>query len=146
VPEALILRMRASPVIELEASREARTAFLLQDYEHLCHTDGPLIPQIQRLTALHGHQQVETWLDLARAGHWTDLVASLLSQHYDPAYDRSMARNFSQRAQGPRITLDALQPEGLRAAAQAVLDLEATAPGPTLPPIAPDGAQPSDAS
>jgi tRNA 2-selenouridine synthase len=122
IPEALILRMRASPVIRIEASREARTAFLLTDYAHLCRSDGPLPEQLERLTALHGHEQVQTWQALVQQAHWPALVSSLLAQHYDPAYDRSISRNFAQRTQGPVIELASLDPDGLHAGARAILE------------------------
>jgi tRNA 2-selenouridine synthase len=128
VPQALILRMRASPVVQIEVSLEARTAFLLEDYEHLCRIDGPILDQLHRLIPLHGHEQIEAWQALAKQSQWRALVSSLLERHYDPAYDRSIARNFAQRTQGPRIALDSLDEAGLRAGAHAILAWTATGP------------------
>lgn len=122
VPEALILAMRRSPMIQIEASLAARTQFLVRDYAHLCQDDSPLIAQLQRLIALHGRERVEGWITLAREGAWPLVVEQLLIEHYDPAYDRSIARNFSQLHQARRIDLPGIDETTLNQAASQILN------------------------
>lgn len=130
IPQALILKMRASPVVQIEAGLEARAAFLVEDYAHLCRIDGPILEQLDRLIPLHGHEQISAWQALVKQAQWGALVCSLLERHYDPAYDRSIARNFAQRIQGPRIALNRLDAPGLQAGARAILAW--TPPHPSL--------------
>jgi len=121
VPETMIMNIRASSLIQVEADVATRTRFLVEDYRHLCQHDSPLINQLQRLTALHGHERVAAWTTQARAGQWNALVESLLELHYDPAYDRSIRRNFPQLDKAQRIALDEISPQRLDQAAQSIL-------------------------
>jgi len=38
---------------------------------------------------------VQRWQALARASAWREVVQDLLTDHYDPGYQRSMQRNFA---------------------------------------------------
>ena len=121
VPEALIFRLRASSMIQIEADITARTRFLVQDYAHLCHSESGLTGQLQRLVGLHGHARVESWTALAREGAWAALVEALLINHYDPAYDRSITRNFKRLDQARRVVLPDLDASTLDQTAQQIL-------------------------
>jgi len=126
IPEAMILNIRASALIQVEADVATRTRFLLEDYRHLCQPHSPLIAQLQRLTALHGQAQVAAWTEQAESGQWSALVQSLLVSHYDPAYDRSIRRNFPQLDHAQRLQLDEISAEHLDAAARSLLSRNAT--------------------
>ena len=41
-------------------------------------------------------ERVDQWKALAAAGEWDALVERLLLEHYDPAYTKSISRNFSR--------------------------------------------------
>jgi tRNA 2-selenouridine synthase len=103
VPEALIERMRASPCLVLETDLETRVTFLLEEYRHFLDDRAALEAQLDCLTALHGRDTIEQWKALAARGAWRDLVRRLLVEHYDPAYRRSSARNFSRLPEAERI-------------------------------------------
>lgn len=122
IPEAMILNIRTSSVIQIEAEVATRTRFLVEDYRHLCRPDSPLVTQLQRLTALHGHERVAAWTAQAEAQQWEALVESLLVVHYDPAYDRSIRRNFPRLEQAQRITLAEISSERLDQAARTILE------------------------
>jgi tRNA 2-selenouridine synthase len=47
---------------------------------------------------IHGKRAVEQWTAAAEAGDWDRLIAELLDLHYDPAYTRSIDRNFPRIA------------------------------------------------
>lgn len=122
IPEAMILNMRASGLIQIEAEVTTRTRFLLEDYQHLCHAQSPLIAQLERLIPLHGHERVALWTEQAQAGQWEALVENLLVEHYDPAYDRSIRRNFKQLETSQRIRLAEINRERLDQAARTILE------------------------
>ncbi|MEZ5650610.1 MAG: tRNA 2-selenouridine(34) synthase MnmH [Burkholderiaceae bacterium] len=94
LPETLISRMRASPCAVLEVPAEQRAALLLEDYAHLIAAPDELKRLLEPLHRLHGHAVLEHWFTLIDARRWHEFVIRLLNDHYDPAYDRSMARNY----------------------------------------------------
>jgi tRNA 2-selenouridine synthase len=96
VPEALIGRMREGAC--LEAPPEVRAELLLEDYAHLVADPPQLREKLACLAPLHGRERIERWGELAGAGDWHGLVADLLETHYDPAYRRSMFRNYAGAA------------------------------------------------
>jgi tRNA 2-selenouridine synthase len=96
VPEKLIEQMRASPCIDLQASLGTRVELLKIQYPHFLASESTLSTRLLALTALHGHEKVAAWNAMADEGQWDELVADLLAAHYDPAYDRSIRRNFKR--------------------------------------------------
>jgi tRNA 2-selenouridine synthase len=95
VPEHLIEKMRAGTCIRVDASPEARVELLMQDYAHLIARPHLLVEKLECLKALHGGEAIERWKALVAGGDWRKLVADLLDNHYDPAYRRSMYRNYA---------------------------------------------------
>ncbi|MEZ5661619.1 MAG: tRNA 2-selenouridine(34) synthase MnmH [Burkholderiaceae bacterium] len=106
LPEALIVRMRASPCAVLEVPRSVRAALLIEDYAHLIAQPAELKRLLESLRRLHGNAVLEAWTALIDAGAWADFVERLLADHYDPAYDRSMAKNYLGR-DNPQMTIQA---------------------------------------
>lgn len=121
LPESLTLTIRASDCVVLEAARNARAEFLLGQYPHFLTRPDELEAQLLRLTELHGHGVVNAWQALLAAGRWSELVDNLLGLHYDPAYDRSMAKNFKRLAQARAYELDPNQTQQLEALASSLL-------------------------
>lgn len=99
VPEALIERMRASECLLLDAALETRVALLMDEYRHFFADTAALGAQLDCLAELHGRERIEGWKRLAAEDRWSELVARLLEEHYDPAYKRSAARNFPRLAE-----------------------------------------------
>jgi len=121
VPERLIDALRAAPVVQVRMPLEARVAFLLDDYAHLVGDVEAFCTQLQALRELRGAAVVKRWQELARAGD-TAVVRELLEQHYDPFYERSMARHFAHYAQARAIDLPDADAASLQ---QAAVDLMA---------------------
>lgn len=95
VPEKLIERMRAAPCIHLELSLEGRVALLMQDYDFFVRDAEAFCARLDALRVLRGHETVNRWQALARAGQHAIVVRELLVTHYDPVYLQSMKRNFA---------------------------------------------------
>ncbi len=117
-PEALLLRMRASPCLNLEAPIPVRVALLKEEYLHFLDAPEALGRQLDCLTALQGKERVAAWKLQAAEGRWDELVEDLLAQHYDPAYLRSLGRNFVQAPDSPTMTLEDHHPESFLALAR----------------------------
>ena len=94
VPDALITRMRAAKCLRLEADMATRVELLLEDYSHFVARPETLAAKLECLAPLHGTQRIEAWKSRLENGEWTALVRDLLESHYDPAYRRSLFRNY----------------------------------------------------
>jgi len=108
--------MRAAPCIALELSLSHRVRLLMQDYAHFSLDPGQLNAQLDCLSNLYGRATISGWQALALNGELERLVEELLRSHYDPAYLRSIERNFSNWASDVdligRHFIDGLQPGG----------------------------------
>jgi tRNA 2-selenouridine synthase len=121
VPDALILRMRASPTLMIEASVAMRTRLLIDEYQHLIDDTPRLLARLDHLHQLHSRDTLEHWRTLVAAGQWDEFVGSLLERHYDSAYDRSMFRNYPGHVDAPVIVLAGIDAQSVRSAAEQVL-------------------------
>ncbi len=117
VPEALILRMRASECLRLEAPQALRARLLREDYSHFEADPDRLAQKLSCLAPLHGRERIAGWLALLGRGDWDALVAELLEAHYDPAYQRSLSRNYPAAAQGPPVAVQDVSEAAFRALA-----------------------------
>jgi len=125
VPDALIATMRAAPCTLVEAQSAVRAQLLLREYRHFTADQALLFERLDRLAPLHGQRQVDAWKAMAVAGEWDGFVESVLALHYDPAYDRSMKRNYQCVDAAPVVVLQAADESALREAARRVLQCAA---------------------
>jgi tRNA 2-selenouridine synthase len=117
VPAALMDAMRASDCIALTLSRANRVRLLMEDYEHFLVSPATLNEQLDHLTPLHGREKIARWHAMSDAGDMAPLVAELLADHYDPAYLRSIDRNFTRFGQAAPLELDDIDDAAFTAAA-----------------------------
>ncbi len=117
VPGALMERMRASPCISMQVAREDRVKLLIEDYQHFACNAPALNAQLEFLVQLHGRERIERWQSMANAGEMPALVDELLVDHYDPAYLKSIHRNFVQFEKATELALPDISPESFVAAA-----------------------------
>ncbi|MEG0822676.1 MAG: tRNA 2-selenouridine(34) synthase MnmH [Burkholderiaceae bacterium] len=106
VPEPLIERMRASPCLSVELPLAARIALLREEYRHFEENTDALFAPLDCLLEMHGREKIGAWKQLALAGKWDEFVERLLVEHYDPAYQRSIRRNFSELAVADVLALE----------------------------------------
>jgi len=121
VPELLMEKMRASPCIALELSSESRVQLLMEDYAHFVQQPHLLSLQLDHLITLHGREKIKRWHGLAETGDLTNLVHELLAEHYDPAYLRSIQRNFLQLSSAQSLTLANISTNAFLQATNALL-------------------------
>jgi tRNA 2-selenouridine synthase len=117
VPDAVMDMMRASPCVSLMLSRANRVRLLIEDYDHFMNDPALLNAQLDHLAQLHGRAKIDTWHGMANSGRMAELVDELLVDHYDPAYLRSIDRNFVRFADAQVVELpDIAQADFLQAA------------------------------
>jgi len=121
VPGVLLGAIRVSRCVVLEASVQTRVQLLCEEYGHFLVDATTLCERLEALTAHYGRETIASWQALARAGRNETLVAELLGRHYDPAYDRSIRRNFPQLADAPVFELADAGESAMRSVARAVL-------------------------
>jgi tRNA 2-selenouridine synthase len=123
VPIPLVGNMRAAPCIEIEASAEARLAYLLRDYAYLGDDAELLATQLGKLKEAQGKETVARWQAWARGGELSSLFAELMALHYDPHYEKSQSLHFAQWTGRAKVPAAELSAEGIDRAAEAVLGL-----------------------
>ncbi|MYM86037.1 tRNA 2-selenouridine(34) synthase MnmH [Rugamonas sp. FT82W] len=117
VPTALMDAMRASDCVALTLSRANRVRLLMEDYAHFTDSPASLNEQLEFLTALHGREKIGRWQAMAVSGAMPALVEELLADHYDPAYLRSIDRNFVKYGQAFPLELEDIDSAAFQAAA-----------------------------
>jgi tRNA 2-selenouridine synthase len=105
VPELLMEKIRSSECIRLSLDTSERVKLLLEDYPHLSRDTEQLMALLSYLTPLHGHTKMRQWQSLAQSNDISTLVESLLVEHYDPAYLKSIERNFENYAKGTVVAM-----------------------------------------
>jgi tRNA 2-selenouridine synthase len=118
VPDALIEAMREAPCVRVDLSLTERVKLLRAEYEHFEAQPQALLTQLDCLVALHGRARIDEWKALAASGAWDALVERLLQEHYDPAYLRSINRNFVRVEQAHVVTLAQSTPQAYESAAR----------------------------
>jgi len=120
VPEPLLARLRAAPVLEVRMPLAARVDFLLHDYAHFVADTEAFCAKLAALRELRGAATVQRWQQRSREGALREVVQELLTEHYDPGYQRSMQKNFAGFAEARALELVDGNAGSLAAAAQSL--------------------------
>lgn len=120
VPDHLLMSMRASDCIRLEVPLATRIRLLRDEYAHFESDIESLHAQLDCLASLHGHAKVAEWKRLASGEGWDELVERLLVEHYDPAYLKSIGRNFERVGQAHVLRIDSDDRAAFLAAARSL--------------------------
>jgi tRNA 2-selenouridine synthase len=121
IPEPLLQRMRAGAVVEIQASHEARLAYLLADYAWLGDDRARLQERLGMLREVLPKELLAQWQAWAREGMLPLLFADLMRRHYDPMYRRSQARDLRALTSAIAVAADSLSPEGIEQLARRIL-------------------------
>lgn len=121
VPDALMEKMRSSPCIALNLSVADRVALLMREYAHFVADPSTLNRQLECLLPLHGREKLGRWQAMANGGEMPQLVQELLVHHYDPAYLRSIGKNFTLFPDAQQISLSDISSRSFQVAAQQLL-------------------------
>ncbi|WP_170410499.1 tRNA 2-selenouridine(34) synthase MnmH [Ruegeria arenilitoris] len=121
LPPSLWTALRTAPRIQVSASLEARTAYLVKAYDDILSDTERLRDRLSPLRFHRGHDVVDGWLALIDAGDKRALTRALMEQHYDPAYAKSSKTRASKII--AQIDVAALDDAGLNAAAARVEEI-----------------------
>jgi tRNA 2-selenouridine synthase len=118
LPGALLDAMRQSDCVSLDLPVQQRIRLLRDEYRHYDRCPERLSEQLGCLTALHGAATVERWQAMVRKARWDELVGSLLAEHYDPVYRRSIQTNYRRVGEARCVRLDSADAADFERAAQ----------------------------
>ena len=121
VPDALITAMHASRCVRLEVPLAARVQLLREEYPHFLRDPETLNNQLAHLSRLRGTDTVAAWQALASQQAWDQLVATLLEQHYDPAYLKSLSSNYASAPDTQTFRAEDVSVGGLQRLARDIL-------------------------
>ena len=80
-----------------------------------------MLDRLSHLRGLQSNETLERWRVLVAAGDFSSLVEQLLTQHYDPHYQRSQAHNYASFGAAARYLTDSLDDAALDSMAAQVL-------------------------
>ena len=121
VPDALLAAIRGAPGLRIEAPLAARVDFLLHDYDYAVADPAWLVERLGHLRGLQSNETLARWQTLIAAGAFPVLVEELLTQHYDPLYQRSQAHNYDSFGAATRYTTEKLDAASLDRLAEEIL-------------------------
>jgi tRNA 2-selenouridine synthase len=123
-PDALLEEMwQHGQCVRVEMAQEQRIALLKEEYVHFLEDPAALCQKLEHLTGLHGKGVIQKWQALSTGQAWDELVEELLVKHYDPAYNKSTAKHYTQFGEALILRPADISMEGFREVAkQAMLD------------------------
>ena len=121
VPEALLEAIRSARGLRIEATLAARVEFLLGDYDYAIADPAWLLERLGHLKGLQSNETLARWRTLVDSGDFAALVEQLLTQHYDPHYERSQSNNYASFGDAARYATDSLDDAALDSIAAQVL-------------------------
>ncbi|WP_146344277.1 tRNA 2-selenouridine(34) synthase MnmH [Falsiphaeobacter marinintestinus] len=89
IPPSLWVSMKVAPRIEIMATTEARTRYLVQAYDDILSDADRLRRKLNPLRMHRSHAVVDGWMAFIDAGDKAGLTRALMEQHYDPSYEKS---------------------------------------------------------
>jgi tRNA 2-selenouridine synthase len=125
LPLVLVEHMRQSSVIEIDATPQARLDYLLRDYAYLGDDPQALADKLAWLKELQGREAVSRWQAWAHERSLSPLFSELMAQHYDPHYQRSQERHFTQWRTRRTVQTADLSEAGIAELARQILVLDA---------------------
>jgi tRNA 2-selenouridine synthase len=94
LPAALLDTMRNGRLFALSAPMTERVALWREDYSHFERDLDAMMDRLRHLRPLIGGEEFALWQSLADERRVPELFARIMEAHYDPAYERSIRRNY----------------------------------------------------
>ena len=113
LPDVLLETMRAGRVFNLSAPMPERVALWREDYSHFESDLDALMGRLHFLRPLIGGEEFARWESLAADGRAPELFQRLMEAHYDPAYARSIGKNYPMIDKAFKVELSRLDRESL---------------------------------
>lgn len=127
LPAALLETVHAGRLFNLDAPMPERVALWRGDYRHFERDLDALMGRLHFLRPLIGGEEFARWEALARERRAPELFQRLMEAHYDPAYARSIGKNYPRIAEAAKLNLTRLDRESLLEVARTLAGSSATA-------------------
>ncbi|MEO0983544.1 MAG: tRNA 2-selenouridine(34) synthase MnmH [Pseudomonadota bacterium] len=95
-PARLWRAMKAAPRVEITAPIEARVDYLETAYAAFAASPKRIGDALSAIARRHSAETIGLWRALAEDGDITGLIRTLLTEHYDPLYDRSRRKRMDE--------------------------------------------------
>jgi tRNA 2-selenouridine synthase len=113
LPAELLQAMHAGTIFAVNAPMGERVKLWREDYSHFERDLDAMMERLRRLRPLVGGDEFALWERLASERRAPELFQRLMEAHYDPAYARSIGKNYPQIDRASRIELSRLDHESL---------------------------------
>jgi len=105
LPAALLAAMHRGRLFSVAAPMTERVALWREDYRHFEDNLGAMMARLRFLLPLVGGEEFGRWEALAVERRAPELFQRLMEMHYDPAYARSIGRNYPHIDQATKVEL-----------------------------------------
>lgn len=100
LPPALWHAMQAAPRVQITAPVAARAAYSLRAYHDFIDAPDRLLAVIHAMRPYQPAARIAEWSSMVASGNFAALANSLITTHYDPAYQRM------RRGQGAELEIE----------------------------------------
>lgn len=118
LPAELLQAMHAGRIFAVNAPMRERVTLWREDYGHFERDLDAMMERLRHLRPLVGGEEFALWERLASERRAPELFERLMEAHYDPAYARSIGKNYPQIDWASKIDLTRLGHESLLEAAR----------------------------
>jgi tRNA 2-selenouridine synthase len=126
VPSSLLETMHGARLYSLSAPMAERVALWREDYGHFERDLDAMMGRLRFLRPLIGGEEFGRWESLAAERRAPELFQRLMEAHYDPAYARSIGKNYPLIEKALKVELSRLDRESLLEAARQLHNQPAT--------------------
>jgi len=113
LPAELLQAMHAGRIFPISAPMSERVKLWREDYSHFERDLPAMMERLQYLRPLVGGEEFAAWERLAAEERAAELFERLMEAHYDPAYARSIGKNYPAIEESSRLELERLDREAL---------------------------------
>lgn len=121
IASPLVERMRTSACLNLTLPHAQRVALLMEDYDFFVKDTTHFCERLDVLAQFRGKAVVDAWKQQVLSGNVEKVVSDLLTEHYDPVYLQSIARNFVQYSLAQAVTAEDRDAESMQQLATSLL-------------------------
>lgn len=113
LPAELLQAMHAGRIFAISAPMSERVKLWREDYSHFERDLPAMMERLRHLRPLVGGEELALWERLAEEGRAAELFQRLMEAHYDPAYARSIGKNYPAIEESSRLELERLDRQAL---------------------------------
>ena len=113
LPSSLLETMHPARLFSLSAPMAERVALWREDYRHFERNLDAMMGRLRFLRPLIGGEEFGRWESLAAERRAPELFQRLMEAHYDPAYARSIGKNYPLIDMASKVELNRLDRESL---------------------------------